>query len=143
MSTKHELLFQQVYESAPFIEFDRSWSNGIGGYSNGINSIITGNGGMKSTKTPGGKKVIIIGTRFGNVFIGEDRMTAEGLVYAVSCDQVIQKTMLVPQAISDEVTMVEVIGDPFNAIRNVGERIEDIISLYKKSISHRSGVIVS
>lgn len=127
-----ETLFSQVWEASRFVEYDREWSNGIGRHEKALYLVQPGNGKILASKTPGGKRLLIVGTRMLPVIVAEDRRFNEGMIYTVDADTSCRTTMNIPMAVDYIDDMVNIIGDPFKAIRNIGERIEDIISVYKK-----------
>ncbi len=134
--TNIEILFDKVYNNARQIEFNRNWSDGIGHYDfaiQGEHAPKVGNGKVVATKTPGGKRVIIVGTRLGNVIVYEDRVWDNQTAYGVSRNSAINSTMLVTESATCFEEMLMIIGDGEICVRNIGERIEDIYTLCKRS----------
>ena len=131
LTTKNEL-FDAAFEKARPIEFDKAWSNGTGYFDYATDSDVApkvGFGALVKCTTPGGRRILIVGTRIGNAVIF-DRYSDEKTVFVYNMPTALHQGFGIDSgAISDE-TMLRLVGDD-GTMRNIGHRLDDLYKAIK------------
>ena len=131
LTTKNEL-FDDAFAKARPIEFDKAWSNGTGYFDYATDSDVApkvGFGGMVKCTTPGGRRILIIGTRIGNCVIF-DRYSDDKSVFVFNMPTAMKQGFAIDDgAISNE-TMLSLVGDGV-LLRNIGNRLDDLYKAIK------------
>ena len=131
LTTKNEL-FDFAFNKAREIQFDKAWSNGTGYFDYATDSDVApkvANGGMVKATTPGGRRILIIGTHIGNAVIF-DRYTEDKSVFVYNMPTALHQGFGIDSgAISDQ-TMLRLVGDD-GTMRNIGHRLDDLYQAIK------------
>ena len=123
------------------IDFNSAWENGTGYYDHamrGKHAPVLVPGEMVKTVSPSGRRILIIGTRFGNAVIFDRYTDTNSKVVVGNIPSQIEELFL-GSAIGgniaqDDVTLVMLLGDPKFAasIPNIGQRIENMFASWDK-----------
>lgn len=130
-------IFEEAFKNATPVSFNPKWSNGTGYFDHatyGETAPKLGNGRVLSAVTPGGRKILIIGTRLGNVVVFsryDDWEMFEDPVFVSNVPTCIKHAFNITDGRISRDGMVLLLGD--STTRNIGHRIEDIYSLCKKT----------
>lgn len=123
------------------IQFNKSWSNGTGLFDfavYGEHAPKLGNGEIVKSKTPGGRRILIIGTRLGN-FAVYDRFKNQGrgepdysiAVFTYNNTSAIKLGAWFSQDYLREYEMELAVGSDYTREGNIGWRIEQLHSAMK------------
>lgn len=141
MSSSSNEIFTTAFEDCKKeIPFVKEWSNSTGYFDYAVyggNAPKLANGEMIKSCTPGGRRILIIGTRLGNLAVF-DRFKdqrpgepgAEKAVFVYNCTSAIKVGAWFSQGSLGEYEMGTAVGD--HGEGNLGWRIEQLASALKK-----------
>lgn len=147
MLSEANQVFTQAFNHADPVPFNKDWSNGSGMFDfavYGEHAPKLGHGQIVASVTPGGRRIVIVGTRLGNIAVF-DRYNEQQSGQAKSSDAVFARntTTAIEQggwfsaSIMDAYEMEIALGDPTEAEPdkkwNLGERLEQLFSGLKKA----------
>lgn len=130
-TTKNEL-FDYAFSKAREIPFVKAWSNGTGYFDYAVDRDLApkvANGGMVKCVTPGGRRILIIGTRIGNCVIF-DRYSDEKSVFVFNMPTALKQGFAIKDGSIDFDTMLNLVGDQ-GSLRNIGNRLDDLYRAIK------------
>lgn len=135
----HDLFLERFNQLTQELEFNPKWSNGAGFFDYAVHGehapVVPRGTAMKST-APGGRRLIIIGTRLGNVVVFERTTATSGktkphVVYNAPSMIVNSGWIYEPNRPLDEFSVENLIGSDDHV--NVGRQLEDLFSVMKKA----------
>ncbi|HET8686508.1 MAG TPA: hypothetical protein VFM18_07565 [Methanosarcina sp.] len=120
----YQKFIQQYNSIEDVVEFDESWSNGTGYFNNAVYYSLKSGERRKSVDDKG-RKIILVGTRFGTCVIFE-RYAGSHIV--CNLPDPVQELLGLNTRLYDEQTVSLLTGD--TAFHNIGLRLETLISLH-------------
>ena len=135
----HDLFVEQFSKLTQEIEFNPKWSNGVGFFDFAVHGehapTVPRGTAMKST-APGGRRLIVIGTRLGNVVVFERTVATPGkakphIVYNAPSVITNGGWIYEPLKPLEEFSLENLIGSIDHV--NIGRQLEDLFSAMKKS----------
>lgn len=139
------VIFSEVFVEIPKIPFNKEWSNGTGYFDNGVygeHAPKLNPGQLLGSETPGGRRLIFIGTRLGNVVVF-DRFTesapandniknAKETVFVTNTKTSFSQGGWIENGALTSDNMTLLLGDScFKGKQNIGWRIEQIYASCK------------
>lgn len=127
-------IFTAAFNKAKPIEFNPKWSNGTGyfnGAEYGEDAPVVGNGKTVSAVTPGGRRILIIGTRLGNAVVFQ-RYDNRQDVFVHNIPQELKRGFAIFDNALQENSMLSLVGDGMS-IRNIGDRLDDLYVAIKRN----------
>lgn len=139
MSNEAHDIFTDAYERiTTSLPFDKEWSNGMSHFDKAIygpNAPKLVYGEMKKSATPGGRRIIFVGTRLGTVAVydrfTENDGTSRRSVFYIDTTAAIDEGGWFSQRYVNDYEMALAVGDGDDC--NIGWRIEQIYSALKRS----------
>ncbi len=134
---KENKVFTQAYDKCnKFIEFDPKWTNGSGKFDfavYGEHAPKLANGDAVKSVTSGGRRILVIGTRLGNLAVYDrfkdqqpDQKDAEKAVFSYDCTKLLETGGWFSRTYLDEYEMFLAVGDDGDG--NIGWRVEQLRS---------------
>lgn len=129
MSTKQEI-FSSIFtsEATREIPFNEFWSNGTGYFDNavyGSHAPKLERGEVVKSMTPNNRRILIVGTRLGNVVVFDRYTGNESGVFVYNCTQTLESIYLIRNNSLSDDDMRSIFGlRGCNA--NIGLRIEQL-----------------
>lgn len=127
-------IFTKAFLKARQIEFNPKWSNGTGyfnGAEHGEDAPVVGNGKTVGAVTPGGRRILIIGTRLGNAVVFQ-RYDNRDDVFVHNLPLELKHGFAVFDNALKEDSMLSLVGDGMS-IRNIGDRLDDLYVAIKRN----------
>ena len=128
-------LFNEVFSKVTTeVEYDAAWENGTG-YLNyavcGRSAPILSEGMIAKTVDPAGRKILIVGTRLGNVVLFERyvNLSAEDMVYVVNAPSELKDFICSGRVYYE--TMAMLLGSGYNPNKdNIGKKLSKLFSYW-------------
>lgn len=132
-------IFDKAYEKANIeLAFKGEWSNGTGMYDYvvyGAHAPVVPIGQMARSSTPGGRKLIIIGSRLGNIVVFERHVVAKkkvmNVTYAVQATSNVMQGGWFSHLVLDDYEMSLAVGEEDGY--NIGRRIDALWTSMKRA----------
>lgn len=136
MSTETQALFQKVFSNTEIetIPFNPKWSNGTGYFDHAVEgdeAPVLAPGRIVKSATPGGRKILIVGTPIGNVVIFQ-RYDDRDDIYVMNTTTLIMHLGWFESGRLDIRQMSIALGDYGDCLDNVGFKIKQINDACKK-----------
>ena len=137
MSTpQKQVIFTEAYNNpaSTAIPFDEKWSNGTGYFDNAVYGSTAPKvpfGSIYKSVTPGNRRILIIGTRLGNVVVFDRYQNSEKDVFVYNSTHVFAKSQWLRGNSLDDDDMGVLLGFD-QTDENIGKRIDNIYSFCKK-----------
>jgi len=130
-TSKTEELFMKTWHLIEHVvEFDPTWHNGTG-YMNGAVHFELPIGGMSKSVDEIGRKVILIGTRFGTVVVFQ-RAKRDYDTYVYNAPREFERLELLSERALRPNDLVKLFGSWYNLEENVGNHVEHLAKVFKE-----------
>ena len=120
-----ETIFARTFERAQRIPYDQKWENHKGYFSNAVigeAAPVIEHGEVVSSISETGRRIIIIGTRFGNVVIFDRYANNEVGIFVSNATMFVRMTFGFPSGVIDTQTMYNMASYS----HNIGRKIESV-----------------
>ena len=126
--------FLSAYSNATKIAYDPNWANGTGYYDYAVTGehaphLEEGEVVACTSPSPNNRKIVIIGTVFGNVVVFE-RYTdgASGVFVSNVPDEVKALFRVLLRGSIEDDMMIELVGDI--TVKNIGKKLQDLKAMF-------------
>jgi hypothetical protein len=129
-----EAIFFRVWDKTEReVPFNESWSNGTGYFDAAVageHAPKLGNGTMVRSVTPSGRKILIIGSRLGNIVVFQ-RYTNRTDVIVTNIPDDLREQLIIDNHVATREQAIFLIGDG-GYFRNLGTRLDELYKQMKK-----------
>lgn len=118
-------LFTQAYDKAYDIDFQSNWANGTGYFDHAVSgdrAPKVSYGVFARSKDEYGRRILILGTRLGNVVIF-DRYGDDRGIFTFNADMMLLRGFKICHTALTEEAMCDLVGDG-KIVDNIGQRLE-------------------
>lgn len=130
--TENEI-FTCIFNKARPIPFNRAWSNGTGYFNYATDSDeapVVGAGAVVSSTAPGGRRILIVGTKLGNVVVFQRYDNRDDLFVCHAPTVLLMAFSIVSEDKLSVSNLITLLGDGMLK-QNIGIRINDILKAAK------------
>lgn len=134
---KMNLLFSSTYHKATPIEFNKEWSGGLGYLDYITDSMVApkiDNGKIMRSLTPSGRRILVIGTRIGNVAVYDRWMPNDksGMkLFVTNMPSSVKRIFILNDMVLTVSAMISILGDSTSMVENIGMRIDNMLKAIK------------